>query len=90
MKKRILLIAMIIIVITTLVIIAAACNKQIVDFKLKFEHAYIKVGESWITVDVDKWNDYEGEQIQLILKDGTVLLVNSMNCILYQGTLPKN
>lgn len=33
-------------------------------------------------IEIDKWSDYEGEQIQIIAKDGTVYLVNSNNCIL--------
>lgn len=66
-----------------------ACNKTVIDVNYKFTKAYICVGDEWIDVDVDKWNDYEGEQIQLKLKDGTVLIVHSSDCILYNGTLPK-
>lgn len=63
-------------------------NKTTFDFTMTYENAYIKVGEEWMTVEVKQWNDYEGEQIQLVLKDGTVLLLHSSNCILYSGTLP--
>ncbi len=85
MKKLII----IMLVIVLLVLVLCACNKQIIDLKLKFDHAYVKIGDEWKTVELKKWNDYEGEQLQLILKDGTTLLVSSMNCILYQGTLPN-
>lgn len=84
MKKIIL-----ILVIVTLVCLLTACNNyQFFDFNYNFTHAYVKVGNTWTDVEIEKWTDYEGEQLQLTLKDGTVLVVNSMNCILYNGTLP--
>lgn len=63
-------------------------NKTTFDFTKTYEHALIKVKDEWITVNVKQWNDYEGEQIQLLLEDDTVLLINSNQCILYSGTLP--
>ena len=65
------------------------CNKQVFDFKLTFNRAYCKIGETWVDLEISKWKDYAGEQIQLILNDGTILLVSSNYCILYNGTLPK-
>lgn len=32
--------------------------------------------------------DYDGEQLQLILTNGTVMIIHSRDCILYNGTLP--
>lgn len=69
---------------------AAGCNKQLIDLNLKFDRAYIKIGEEWKDFAISSWTDYEdGEQIQIKLKDGTVILTNSINCILYNGTLPR-
>lgn len=66
-----------------------SCNQQIIDFNLKFDRAYVKIGDEWKDIEVKMWTDYEdGEQIQLTLKDGTVILVHSANCILYNGNLP--
>lgn len=84
MRKLIL----IILIVAIIAVIFTACNKEVFDVKFKFTNAYVKVGEDWIDVEVKTWTDYEGEQIQLTLKDGTVLVVNSMNLILYNGTLP--
>lgn len=67
---------------------AVGCNRQVVDTKLKFDKAYVKIGEEWKVVEVKKWMDYEGEQIQITTEDGTVLLVSAMNIILYKGELP--
>lgn len=67
----------------------SGCNKQIFDLNYEFNRAYIKVGEEWKDVAIKSWRDYDdGEQIQIILMDGTVILTNSFNCILYKGTLP--
>lgn len=89
MKKKILAITILAILVLTL-ILTMGCNRQIIDLKLKFTNAYVKVGEEWIDVEISKWTDYEdGDQLQIVLKDGTVMLVHSNNCILYNGTLPK-
>lgn len=78
----------IILLIVAMAVMFTACNKEVFDVKYKFTNAYVKVGEDWIDVEVKTWTDFECEQIQITLKDGTVLVVNSMNCILYNGTLP--
>ena len=59
------------------------CNKQIFDFNYSFTKAWICVGGEWELYEISKWTDYEdGEQIQITLKDGTVMLVHAVNCIL--------
>lgn len=84
MKKFLVLIATLVLSITCLV----GCNQQVFDFNYRFDKAYVKIGNEWKDVSVKTWNDYEGEQIQLTLQDGTVLVVHSANCILYNGELP--
>lgn len=65
-------------------------NQQIFDTNYTFTKAYVKIGEEWCDLEIKTWRDYEdGEQLQLKLQDGTVLLVHSANCILYNGTLPQ-
>lgn len=59
-----------------------AGNKSWIDTQYKFTKAYITTGDGVLEVEVKKWNDYEGEQIQIISKDGTVYLVSSFNTIL--------
>ena len=86
MRKKILLL------VATLMLGTAfltGCNKQVVDWNLVFNRAYVKVGNEWIDIEVKTWTDYDGEQLQLTLKDGTVMVVSSVNCILYNGNLPK-
>ena len=83
-KQTIVAIAIIVIIMICL----TACNRTVFDTKYKFEKAHIRVNDVWFDVDVDKWCDYDGEQLQLILTDGTVMIIHSRDCILYNGTLP--
>lgn len=59
-----------------------AGNKTAVDLKYNYTKAIIYVNGKEIQLDIDTWSDYEGEQIQIISKDGTVYLVSSFNTIL--------
>lgn len=85
MKKKLALVAASILGVACL----SSCNKQMIDLNLKFDKARVNMGDEWIDVDLKKWTDYEdGDQLQLTLEDGTVMVVHSMNCILYKGILP--
>ena len=66
------------------------CNYQLLDTTYKYDKAYVKIGEEWVDLEIRSWTDYEGEQLQLKLKDGSILLVSSYNCILYYGELPTS
>lgn len=65
-----------------------SCNKQIVDLQYKYKSAILTF-DGWKTsqcYELKKWTDYEGEQLQLTLKDGTVILISSINAILISST----
>ena len=66
------------------------CNYQLFDTIYKYDKAYVKIGEEWVDLEIRSWADYEGEQLQLKLTDGSTLLVSSYNCILYYGKLPTS
>lgn len=59
------------------------------DFTKTYEDAYVKIKDEWVHVSVKQWNDFDDEQIQLLLYDGTVILTSIHNCILYSGELPE-
>lgn len=88
-RKHLVTIAVLIALLVLTVMVLTACNKQIIDFNLKFDRAYVKIGDEWKDVAIKSWNDYDGEQIQITLQDDTVILTSSVNCILYKGELPK-
>lgn len=79
MKK--ILISMIII--ATMLSFVACGNRQIFDFEYAFDEAIVKMPDGEVlTIEISKWKDYDGEQLQIIAKDGTVYLVSSFNCVL--------
>lgn len=89
MKKKF-VIALVMLFVIVLVLMLTACNKQLIDLDLKYTRAYIKIGEEWRDVEIKSWKDYDnGEQLQIKLNDDTVILTSSINCILYNGRLPK-
>lgn len=94
MKKIRLIIIFLVLVITLVGCNATSCdgcygNKTTFDFTKTYEHALVKIKDKWVTLDIKQWNDYEGEQIQLLLNDGTIILTTAYNCILYSGDLPE-
>lgn len=57
-------------------------NKIAIDTKQTFKRAIIYMNGEQIELKVKKWDDYEGEQIQIITEDDKVYLVSSFNTIL--------
>lgn len=59
------------------------CNKQVFDFEYTYDKAICIIGNETKEIKIKKWTDYDdGEQIQIIDKEGNVYLVSSMNCTL--------
>ena len=58
-------------------------NQQIFDvsWNYRFCDMYFPDG-TMKTVEIESWNDYNGEQLQIKVKNGTVYLVSSINCVL--------
>ena len=57
--------------------VLTGCNQQVVDVKLKFNKAIIFHEDTATIVEVKHWNDYEGEQLQLITPDGLIIITSS-------------
>lgn len=58
------------------------CNKQVVDLDYRFDKAICNIGGKIKEIELKSWKDYDGEQLQLIDKDGNKYLVSSFNCTL--------
>ena len=59
------------------------CNKQVFDFQYTFDTAVITINGETNVYSINSWTDYQdGEQLQLTLQDGSVILVSSYNTIL--------
>ena len=89
MVKRTFLIVAFAVCVFLVSVFAVGCNKQLIDLNYNYSNAYVKIGDEWMDLKIRSWTDYDGEQLQITLTDGTVMLVSSYYCILYNGTLPK-
>lgn len=71
----------IILAVLMLVSFAGCGNYDLVDTVYSYDKAILELANGEvIEVDVKKWSDYEGEQIQIIAEDGTVYLTSSLRC----------
>ena len=54
-------------------------NHDVFDTNFSFNKAIIFNDDKVCIIDIAKWRDYDGEQIQLILTDGTIILTSSFD-----------
>ena len=64
-----------------LVLCLTGCNKQVFDFKYTYDKAVCNYDGDKFTLEIDKWNDYEGEQLQVI-SNGETYLISANKCYL--------
>lgn len=57
-------------------------NKTAIDMNYTFKRAITCIGDKKIELDIEKWKDYDGEQIQVVTTDGKVYLLSMNNTIL--------
>lgn len=61
--------------------LTACGNRDWVDLNYTYDKAIIQLANGEVvTIDIRKWSDYDGEQIQIIAEDGTVYLTSSLRC----------
>jgi major membrane immunogen (membrane-anchored lipoprotein) len=84
MKKTVILIIAILMMALTLV---GCGNKDLFDTVRTYDYALVSFPDGTSEkIEIKQWRDYEdGEQIQIIAKDGNIYLVNSVNCVLVNG-----
>ena len=62
------------------------CNYQIIDTNFSYDKAIIKLAnDKVIEVEIESWCDYDGEQLQIVDKDGVVYLTSSYRCDLIRS-----
>lgn len=78
MKKTIALMLVCIIIVGMF----CGCNKQIIDLTYSFNYAIIKLPNGEIVEGkISSWNDYDGDQLQIVIDDVTYL-VHSSNAVM--------
>lgn len=65
-----------------MVMFLTGCNKQVIDLDYSFDKAICVIGNETKEFELRTWKDYDGEQLQLVDKDGNKYLVSSFNCTL--------
>lgn len=95
MNRKLVLVVAIIVLMALFCVCLVGCNESTTRqpnrevFNVNhISHAYVNVGGEWISVEVEKWSDF-GDNVNIYLKDGSVIVTSFENCILYNGNLPK-
>lgn len=79
MKKLIITLTLI----ATMALTLCGCNYQLIDTTYAYDYAIVAMPDGTSKkVEIAKWTDYEGEQLQITSTDGTIYLVSSFNCVL--------
>ena len=81
-NKKFITFAQILLIGVLVLLFATGCNKQVVDFDYTFDKAICVLGGETKEIDIKSWKDYDGEQLQIIDKEGNKYLVSSFNCVL--------
>ena len=61
------------------IFIITGCNKQIFDFNYTFDTVVCNYNGDKFELKIEKWTDYEGEQLQIKSND-KVYLLSANNC----------
>lgn len=83
MKKTISIIILLLLVLSIATVLVA-CNETI-ETPVKYDIAIVFMKSGARTYEIESWAERTSGLIQLKLKSGGVMLVDSMNCILYKG-----
>ena len=83
MKYKLVIKTMIIaILIMIILVMTTGCNYRVIDLDYTYDKAICKIGNEVKEIEIKKWTDYDGEQLQIKSKDGKTYLVSSFNCTL--------
>lgn len=82
MNKNFITIIGIIVALMILFVCTTGCNKQIIDLDYSYKKIRCNYDGIKIELDIDKWKDYEGEQIQVKAKNGKTYLFTTNKCFL--------
>lgn len=63
--------------------LAGCGNLDLLDTNFTYDYALVKWPDGTVQkIEVKQWADYEGEQIQIIAKDGKIYLISMNNAVL--------
>lgn len=83
MKNKIIKISILVIIMLAGLVVLTGCgNRDMWDTNYTYTKAITYIGDERIELEIKQWRDYDGEQIQIIAKDGKTYLVSTNNTIL--------
>lgn len=62
----------------------AGCNKEVFDFHYDYDKIVCNYNGDKFELDIDKWTDYDGEQLQ-VKSNGKTYLLSANNCYMIRG-----
>lgn len=84
MKKTISIITLLLFILIIAAVLVA-CNAKIGDYNI----AIVFMQNRARTYEIERWREVGNRRICLYLKSGGVMLVDSVNCILYKGNIEE-
>lgn len=67
----------------------SSCNYKMMDTNYEFHRVHTTFdGVTYKCYEINSWTDYEGEQIQVDIKDYGIVLVSSYNSYLIKDKCP--
>lgn len=80
-NKRWFLVSLVLIAFVCIVMVAGCGNKDYFDTVRTYDKAIIQLANGEVVeTKIKNWTDYDGEQLQITAKDGTVYLTSSFRC----------
>lgn len=70
-----------IIVLSLIIVLLTGCNKQIIDLDYTYDKVVCNYDGDKFVLNIDKWTDYNGEQIQ-VKSNGKTYLLSANKCYL--------
>lgn len=70
-----------IIVLSLIIVLLTGCNKQIIDLDYTYDKVVCNYDGDKFVLNIDKWTDYDGEQIQ-VKSNGKTYLLSANKCYL--------
>lgn len=67
-------------------IVLTSCNKQLIDWNYNYKKVHLY--ETGTCYEIESWKDYDGEQLQVHIKDSGKILMSSVSGFLVADKCP--
>ncbi len=85
MRKSICILLALLMVCTSLLLLSSCGNRDWIDTTYTYDYAIIELPNGEVVEgEVEEWRDYDGEQIQIKMKDGNIYLTSTYTATLVQ------